>query len=301
MKFLFFIAILFAAVSGLPLAKLVQDPASLLAALENVDPDSIARLEEYVVQLIAEGVSDEAMYTNKRNAAQTDLDLKTANLADALTALKNAQDIHAKAATKEAGAAADELQKGKDRASKLTILNGKKAVLAEAKTTNKNEQGRLNREKSLFQEIKGLLTKVKATVEIGRHLLAEEDADPNQVAAAIKLLNDLIAAGEVERQDVIDAQAAAQEETDTATSVYGKAVEVHTLAEGALEDAQLELANAKKVELLRTNEHETATAEKEAAVTSLDAAQAKLETESERIASEKIDLEQISFLLKKLK
>merc|ERR1712080_112084 len=91
------------------------------------------------------------------------------------------------------------------RVAKLGILNEKKAILAEAKETNKNEQARLNREKALFEEIKGLLTKVKAkaAVEVGRHLL----------------LDDLIAEGETERQAVIDAQAAAQSAHDAARAV----------------------------------------------------------------------------------
>merc|ERR1712080_800612 len=104
------------------------------------------------------------------------------------------------------------------RVAKLGILNEKKAILAEAKETNKNEQARLNREKALFEEIKGLLTKVKAkaAVEDGRHLLVDEDADPAQVESALKLLDDLIAEGETERQAVIDAQVAAQSAHDAA-------------------------------------------------------------------------------------
>merc|ERR1712083_590187 len=98
-----------------------------------------------------------------------------------------------------------------------------------AKETNKNEQARLNREKALFEEIKGLLTKVKAEVEVGRHLLVDEDADPAQVESALKLLDDLIAEGETERQAVIDAQAAAQSAHDAARAVWAKAVEIHTL------------------------------------------------------------------------
>jgi hypothetical protein len=300
MKFLFFIPLLLAVVSGLPLDKLIKDPASLVATLQNVDPLAIEELQKYVVQLVAEGEADEAMYTQNRDDAKTDAGVKTDELAAALAALNTARDIHDAATNKEADASADEQSKKAVRAAKLGILNEKKAVLAEAKETNKNEQARLNREKSLFEEIKGLLTKVKATVEVGRHLLVDEDADPAQVETALKLLDDLIAEGETERQAVIDAEAAAQSAHDAARSVWANAVEIHTLAEGALADAQLEWQDAKDVLDLRTEEHATATENKNDADAHLAAEEIKLSEESKRIASEKIDLEVIASLLAKL-
>merc|ERR1712110_927837 len=189
------------------------------------------------------------MYTQNRDDAIVAANNADAALADALSALNSAKAIHEAATSKEADKKADMEAKGKVRAEKLGILNEKKAILAEAKETNKNEQARLNREKALFEEIKGLLTKVKAkaAVEVGRHLLVDEDADPAQVEAALKLLDDLIAEGETERQAVIDAQAAAQSAHDAAQAVWGKAVEIHTLAMGAQKDALLEWQDAKDV------------------------------------------------------
>jgi len=300
MKFLFFIPLLLAVVSGLPLEKLMKDPASLIQNLESVDPNAIAELQDYVVQLIKEGVRDEAMYTQNRDDAIVAANNADAALADALSALNSAKAIHEAATSKEADKKADMDAKGKVRAEKLGILNEKKAVLAEAKTTNKNEQARLNREKALFEEIKGLLTKVKATVEVGRHLLAEEEADPAQVESALKLLDDLIAEGETEREKVIAAEAAAQAAHDAAASVWGNAVEIHTLAEGAYEDAHLEWEDAKNVLDLRTAEHNTATTNKNDADDHLAGEETKLSEESKRIASEKIDLEVIASLLNKL-
>lgn len=300
MKFLFFIPLLLAAVSGLPIEKLVKDPASLVAALSSVDPGAIDELKDYVAQLISEGEADEAMYTGHRDDAQNDLNVKSATLVAAEASLKAAKGVHEAATQKEADASADEQAKGAVRASKLAILKEKTSVLNEAKETNKNEQARLNREKSLFNEIKGLLTRVKATVEVGRHLLAEEDADPAQVEAALKLLDDLIAEGEVERQALIDAQKAAQAAHDAADAVHNEAAGVHTLAEGALEDAKLEWRSAKDVLDLRTDEHKTATEEKSDASDHLSRTQTKLDEESARIASEKLDLEMISDLLDRL-
>merc|ERR1712228_205377 len=111
-------------------------------------------------------------------------------------------------------------------------------------------------------------------VEVGRHLLSEADADPAQVDAALGLLDDLIAEGEVERQALIDAEAAAQTAYEVAKGIHAEAVAVHTLAEGALEDAKLEWADAKQE-----------------ALDELNARQDKLDQESARIASEKLDLE----------
>lgn len=302
MKFLFFIPLLLAVVSGLPLEKLMKDPASLVATLQSVDPGAIADLQAYVVQLIQEGEADEAMYTQNRDDASADADTKAAALVAATDALDAATAVHDAATTKEADANADMQAKHAVRVAKLGILNEKKAILAEAKETNKNEQARLNREKALFEEIKGLLTKVKAkaAVEVGRHLLVDEDADPAQVEAALKLLDDLIAEGETERQAVIDAQAAAQSAHDAAQAVWGKAVEIHTLAMGAQKDALLEWQDAKDVLDLRTEEHSTATKNKHNADAHLEATEIKLSEESKRIASEKIDLEVIASLLSKL-
>merc|ERR1712038_1040920 len=244
-KFLFFIPLLLAVVSGLPLEKLMKDPASLAATLQSVDPAAIADLQAYVVQLIKEGEADEAMYTKNRDDASADADSKAAALVDATDALDAATAVHDAATTKEADANADMQAKHAVRVAKLGILNEKKAILAEAKETNKNEQARLNREKALFEEIKGLLTKVKAkaAVEVGRHLLVDEDADPAQVESA----------------------------HDAARAVWAKAVEIHTLAMGAQKDALLELQDAKDVLDLRTEEHSTATKNKHNADAHLEA------------------------------
>merc|ERR1712099_193559 len=88
------------------------------------------------------------------------------------------------------------------------------AVLNKAIETNRTEQLRLNKERKLFEKVKGLLNGVKAE---GRRLLdAEADiapilamlstgtnADPAQVEEANKLLDLLIADGEKERASVV--------------------------------------------------------------------------------------------------
>jgi len=297
---MFFIAILLATVSGLPLQKLIKDPASLVATLSSADPGAISELKDYIVQLIGEGEADEAMYTQNRDDAQGVFDGRSTDLEEAVAALQKATSFHDKATTKEAAASADELAKRSIRESKLVILKEKTSILKEAKSTNVNEQARLDREKALFNEIKGLLTKVKATVEVGRHLLVDADADPAQVDAALGLLDDLIAEGEVERQALIEAQKVAQQAYEVANGIHDNAVAVHTLAEGALEDAQIEWREAKDVLDLRTVEHHSATTAKQAALDSLNAHQTKLEEESARIASEKLDLEMINDLLDRL-
>jgi hypothetical protein len=299
MKFLFFSALL-AIASALPLSHLIKDPKTLMATLANADPGAVDQLQEYVDTLIKEGEADEAMYTQNRDDAQAAFDGRTADLEAADAALKAAKQVHEEKTAKEAAAAADELSKRSIRKSKRGILNEKTSFLDEAKETNINEQARLDREKALFNEIKGLLTRVRANVEVGRHLLSEADADPAQVDAALGLLNDLIAEGEVERQALIDAEAAAQTAFEVAKGIHAEAVAVHTLAEGALEDAKLEWRDAKAVLDLRTQEHRDATAAKQAALDNLNAHQDKLDQESARIASEKLDLEMIRDLLARL-
>jgi len=298
MKFgVFFIPLLIATVYSLPLKNLIKDPVALVASLSTADPDSVQKLKDYVAQLVAEGEAEEAAFTAIRDAAQAVLDQETTDLINAEAALLAAQDVHAAATDKEAAAVAVELAKRSDREAKLAIKQDKQALLDEAIETDKNEQERLNRERGLFEKIKQLLNGIKAN---GRRLLSSEKADPAQVDEARRLLDNLIEAGEVERQGVIDALNAAQDAFDIASEIHAASIPPHVLAEGALDDARLELADAVSVLALRTSQHASAVVDKQSATDDLAVKQQKLDDEAARIASEALDLEMISDLLEKL-
>jgi len=297
MNFVLLFAPLLFAVYSMPLKNLIQDPSALIATLNTADPDSIQKLKDYVAQLVAEGEAEEAAFTQIRDDAQAVLDQESIDLTNAEVALAAAQGVHDAATDVHAAKAADELAKREVRASKLAIKQDKQRLLDEATETDKNEQDRLDRERGLFEKIKELLRGVKAG---GRRLLSSENADPQQVDEALHLLDDLISAGEEERRNIIAALEFAQSEFDTASDVHAASVEVHTLAEGALDDAELELEEAKAVLALRTSQHASATDDKRVATEDLAAKQSKLDEESARIASEALDLEMISDLLNKL-
>jgi len=301
MNFLLFFIPLLATISSLPLA---------LNNVANADPNKIQDLNDFVDQLVAEGEAEEADFTKIRDDAQGALDVANSLLANADAALESAKAVNSAAIAKEAEKSADEIAKGQDRQTKLDIKKGKRSVLNAAINTDKTEQARLDKEKTLFQKVKGLLRSVKAE---GRRLLSADsvnqalsllditsDADPTQVNEAIALLDDLIEAGEVERQGVIDALNKAQHEFDEASDIHADAVAVHTLAEGALASAQLEHQDAEKVLALRTDEQASADGVQVDAVNDLSVKQETLDRESARIASEKLDLEMIRDLLAKL-
>jgi len=325
MKFsLFFIAIL-ATITGLPIS---MHPKNLVASSDNADPEAIASLQEYVNTLITEGEDERARLVGLRDAAQAVLDQESADLVAAEENLKAAQDIHTAKEGVVAEKAADEAAKGDIRASKLAIKNQKKSVLDSATEFEATEQERLDKERTLFEKVKTLLKGVRASERrllniaaldqalafVNAALLEKsdavnqalallqttDDADPAQVDEALKLLDDLIAAGEAERQSAVDALAKAQKEYDEASAIHDDAVAVHTLAEGALEAANLELGTAKSVLTLRNNEHKAAVDDKSTATDALNAAQDHLDVQNARIDSEKLDLEMIRDLLGKL-
>jgi len=305
MNFLFFFVCLLVTVSSIPLSL-----KNIANDISDANPDTIKDLNDFVDQLVAEGEAEEAEFTRIRDDAQGVLDQESEDLANAETALEAAQAVEDAAVKKEAEKLSDELAKGAVRASKLQIKEGKKSVLDSATKFDASEQARLDKERALFEKVKGLLRSTRAE---GRRLLNSDgvsqalalmaissSADPAQVDQALILLDDLIDAGEVERQNVIDALNKAQDEFDEASAIHADAVAVHTLAEGALASAQLEHEDASEVLALRTSEHAAAVADKQAAVDDLGVKQGVLDRESARIASEKLDLEMIRDLLAKL-
>merc|ERR1712228_451493 len=154
--------------------------------------------------------------------------------------LKQAQDDHTAKAAIVAEKAADEANKGDIRASKLAIKNQKKSVLDSATEFEATEQVRLDKERTLFEKVKTLLKGVRASERRLLNIAAlnqalaflqtTDDADPAQVDTALGLLDDLIAAGEAERQSAVESLNKAQKEYDEASVVHEDAVAVHTLA-----------------------------------------------------------------------
>jgi len=318
---LFFISLL-ATVSGLPVA---LHPKSL--AEQSVDPDAIQTLKDYVDQLIAEGKAEIVSLTDTRDAASAALDKASSDLDLAVEQLNAAQKEHDDKVDVEAAAAAEELRTGNIRADKLGIKNAKKSVLDGARSFEASEQTRLNNEKSLFEKVKTLLEGVKA----GRRLLTtgalsqalallketlmqksdslgpalallqfNENADPAEVDKALGLLDDLIAAGEQERADAVAALNLAQSEYDDATKVHASAVDVHTLAEGVLEDARICLSDATDVLNVRKSEHSAAIETKSDATADLKEKNETLESRTTKINKEKEDLDTIALLLESL-
>merc|ERR1712113_1225233 len=189
--------------------------------------------------------------------------------------------------------------------------NAQLAVLGKAKETNRTEQLRLNKERKLFEKVKGLLNGVKAE---GRRLLdAEADiapilamlgtgtnADPAQVEEANKLLNDLIAEGEKERNAVVADLNKQQNLYNIALGKLNTAIDNHVLALGALAVATNKRTEAKELLDLAKYEYEVALQIWHAAENDLNEKQHTLEKEKARIESEELDLERIMELLNQL-
>jgi len=295
------------AVTAIPL-----DQLSLRSnVLANANPASINKLKAYVDQLVKDGNDEISGLIYSRDQANTKNNKALKELSLALTALNAAKAHHQVTIRYQQKAAREEQHAKAVRAQKLKIKQDKHAVLVTATETDRTEQIRLNKEKALFEKVKGLLNSAKAE---GRRLLnAEEDiapimaminlgsnADPNQVKEANKLLDELIVAGEDERARVVAALAQATHEYNTATHVHIDAVAAHVHALGVLEAANRDKEEACKQLDLRKEEHSTATSYQQGTQKDLDAKQAKLTSETRRIKNEEADLKQIKKLLEKL-
>jgi len=323
---LFFISLL-ATVSGLPVA---LHPKNLVAAVEDVDPNAIETLKDYVDQLIQEGKDEIADLTQVKVDAEAALQSATEALELAESHLEDATTKHDEKVRIESDKANDEREKGQIRAEKEGIKNAKKSVLDGAKSFEASEQTRLNNEKALFEKVKELLVGVRAADRrllssgaltealalLKETLMQKSDSlgpalallqftsnaksDPAQVDKALGLLDDLIAAGEKERQDAVAALNLAQSEYDEASRVLAGAVEVHTLARGALEDARICLKDALDVLNLRKGEHTAAIGVKSDATDDLEDKSDTLDSRTKKLQSEEIDLDTIKTLLAKL-
>jgi hypothetical protein len=323
---LFFISLL-ATVSGLPVA---LHPKNLVANALDVDPNAIQSLKDYVDELVQEGKDEISALTQVKVDAEAALASATDALALAVSQLEDAQTIHDDKVTFEATMAADELRTKNIRAEKLGIKNAKKSTLDGATSFEASEQTRLDNEKSLFEKVKELLVGVRAADRrllnagalsqalalLKETLMQKSDSlgpalallqftsnsksDPAQVDKALGLLDDLIAAGEQERADAVAALQLAQSEYNEASKVHAGAVEVHTLAEGALEDARICLSDAKDVLNVRKTEHTEAIEVKSDATDDLADKTENLEARTKKIESEEIDLDTIKTLLAKL-
>lgn len=296
-------------VTALPLNQLVKQ--ELLQSFEKVDPTAVKKLQDYVDQLIQEGQDDVAKYTQIRDDAQDVFEQATKIRADAKSELDDATAHHTDTVNIETAAVATEKSTKADRANKLSIKNNKQAILDGAIENDRVEQIRLDKEKALFEKVKGLLNDIKAE---GRRLLnAESDiagimslinigsnADPEQVRQANELLDQLIAQGEDERREVIAAKDKAQSEFDTASQIHAASVDAHVNALGALEIATRERVKAKSQLDFRTNEHNKAVDRFNTAQKDLGTKQGTLDSESARIADEEQDLKKIRELLKTL-
>lgn len=296
-------------VTALPLNQLTIK--SHLQNLDFADPGAVQKLKDYVIQMIDKGNEDIAKYTDIRDHAQGVLEFTIKDRDDAKKELDIATANHAQAVTEESQAAGVEKQKKAVREQKEKEQKAQLEVLNKAKETNRTEQIRLNKEKALFEKVKGLLNGVKAE---GRRLLdAEADvaqilamlntgsnADPAQVEEANKLLDELIAQGEKERNAVVDNLNKQQHLFNIASDLMNIAIREHVLALGVLARATAKKNAAFKKLTLRRSVHAKAVAAWKAAVKDRDTKQKTLETESARIKGEELDLDRIMELLNKL-
>merc|ERR1712173_556487 len=106
-------------------------------------------------------MGDIADLTNSRDQANTKNNKAIAELAKALKALNAAKALHDETIRAQQKAAREEVDAKAVRAEKLKIKESKHAVLVTATETDRTEQIRLNKEKALFEKVKGLLNSAK--------------------------------------------------------------------------------------------------------------------------------------------
>lgn len=307
MSLLFLISLV--SVVALPLNQLTLK--SHLQSMDFADPGAVGKLKDYTQSMIDQGHADIKKYTDIRNEANQVEISKRATRDAAKEKLDRATAHHSQMVTEEKAATVVEKEKQTIRIQKEKAQAAQGVVLDKAKETNRTEQLRLNKERALFEKVKGLLNGVKAP---GRRLLdAESDiapilamlsagsnADPAQVEEANKLLDELIAEGEKERAAVVTDLNNQQDAFDVADDEMNVAINEHVLAMGALAAAKSRTQSAQQALDLAKYEHGVALGAWNDALADLQKKQATLDSEKTRIEAEQLDLERIMELLNKL-
>lgn len=289
-----------------------KDPKAFVSSLNKIDQDTINSMISTVNKLIDDGEAERATIQAHRDAAEDDYNTKEQARLDAAAAHQDATDA---LAAGEETLAAQIIDRDEAKVtyedSKLALNNAK--VDEAAALEEKNLQSdRIDREADTLNEVRQLIADIsaeagKALAEMnkGRNLLAVDykalaSADPSSIDEVIDLIDELLAAGETERAQYVDAWADANQKLVNAQAVFDADESAYKVEVGKV-DRQIITNGELSTDLAaKLDEVNAASAIRNDAFDELGRQDKHLSDESARLDSEKASCEEIIGLLEDL-
>jgi len=269
----------------------------ILEMIEQLRDDNKETIEQFT-EAHDSAVKDEAAKKAAFDAALHDEEVALGLAADKKARIDNVlqPDVDAKRVIEE------------DAEAKLNIAQSK--ADAAAKFLAEEEQ-RIDDEKDLLKDVHDLLDKLAASANLleiddnkaSRKLLSIVDlsslaeADPNSIAQVRQMIDDLIAAGEVDRDNAQNADAVAKRELTEAKAVHKKAWEILAFAIGRVDFATGEFNKLTKAATAATQLRREAERAHKEAVAALADATSQLAIEKTRVEHEEDIFVKVSNLL----
>lgn len=307
---IFFLFITFITVSGVHV-----DHTAQLQSLLSTDPASVDQIFDMIAKLRRDNNETITKVTGENEAAIQALETAKSTLAAAITAEEAARGKFRDASNhlKDLQSIEDEAETVEKDASNKRDIAQHTSDTADAFLVSEN--ARIDSEKKTCEEIIVLLSKLSATankefLEIAqnnRRLLSVIDlsdlagADPDAVQQVEDMINDLIDAGEDERQKVKEAALAAAEVLKAAIKVHEEKLNALFWAAGEVEvytekvdDLETKAAAATKATASAQNTHDLA-------VIHQDTTQESFDFETDRVKGEEEIFVEVTRLLNTLK
>lgn len=286
--------------------KLFSNPKAFVKAFSHADKKTVDEILVMVDKLLGDGETDQAAaqaLADEKLAAHTTADEQLTAAAGALETAK--ADVEVKT-----GSVAD--LTGQVTLHKATLDAATEARdTAQAAATKAADHktktiARVSEEKNDFDQILALLEEYNEVrvnfADTGRSLLEREFimVDEDQIKIIRDKVNELIAVGQKEEEEAVDADDAAQETLTTATAAYTTAYDSHSKSTGQLESAKLAKSEGEVIQANKVSAHTAAIAKEAEADRALQDANLALKQETTRIDSEKATLLQVRGLLEQL-
>jgi len=262
--------------------EVIKDPVSFAQTFSQVNPDQVKEIIHIIEGLISDGQTKKSDIINTHEEAVSVLKGATQDLNDALWVYETARgerleaDIEVAKLENVLAAKEDEERAASDKKDFAT------AELNTAQAFMDSEVARINGEKAIFEQVIDILGNLPESLiegsdsfqnqNIPSHLapivpalIQAARANPGAVSKVIKLVEDLIAAGEQVRADVTAARDGKQNNLDHATDIHDAAVAATIAAQDDLKAAEDVAAKKLAIEEDLEQKWEDATAVHDAA------------------------------------
>lgn len=295
--------------------QVIKDPVSFAQTFSQVNPAQVKQIIKIIEGLISDGQQKKSDIIATHEASVKVLNTADTDLSDALWAYETARGERLEADKEVSRLQAILEQKQKEEREASDDKELAQDELDAAQGWMDEEVSRVDNEKAIFETViqilKGLpKSLIEGKVELpplSSHLapivpalIQAAKANPAAVAKVVKLVEDLIAAGEAVRQSVTAARDAAQNNLNDKTHAWEVAVQNTIDAKNRVEAAEGIAAQKLAVELDLQAKWENATAVQKAASKDEAEKRAIRETEVPILDSEDAALNKVLALLKGL-